>query len=53
MHTAQAGDLPVPVEGRFQRIECGQGGINDFGADAVPGISVAGMGVVMVSVGQG
>ena len=37
LHAAEAGDLGIPLEGRAQGVERGQGGVHDLGADAVAG----------------
>jgi len=36
-HAFETGDAAVPFEWRAERIECGQRGVDDFGADAVSG----------------
>jgi len=38
------GDLAVPLKECFQRVECGEGSIDDLGPDSVPGMRVTGMG---------
>jgi hypothetical protein len=37
LHAGEAGDLALPFEGRAQGVESGERGVDDLGADAVPG----------------
>jgi hypothetical protein len=36
-HARKAGDLPIPLERRTERVERGQCAVDDLGSDAVPG----------------
>ena len=36
-HEPEPGHLPVPFEGSVQRAQDGQGGVDDFGTDAIAG----------------